>query len=351
LDIRVNVGRTGAVTPYAVLEPVFVGGATVTNATLHNEDEVRRKDVRVGDWVTVRRAGDVIPEVLGPILSKRARRLRKWHMPDSCPFCGHPIVREEGEAVSRCTGGFDCPSRLREYLFHFAYRGAMDIEGLGYKTVDLLLREGVIEDPADIFTLQPEDLLGREGWGETSVNNLMSAIEQAKDRPLAQLLTALGIPLVGATVAGTLARRFRTMDALLEASGEELEAIEGIGPELARSIRDWATDPVNRKLVKKLAAAGVWLSDTEPEGVDQDLLRGVTLVITGTLGRRSREAANTAVEDRGGKVTGSVSKRTTAVLVGESPGSKLAKAQELGVPIIDEETFERLLKEGPRALP
>ena len=274
VGIEVNVGRTGAVTPYAVLEPVFVGGATVTNATLHNADEIARKDLRIGDTVVVRRAGDVIPEVVAPVASARTGGEKRWRMPKQCPFCGNAIVRPEGEAVARCTGGFECPSRLREYLFHFAGRGGMDIEHLGYKTIDLLLTEGLISDPADIFTLDPEALLAFEGWGETSVGNLMSAIDAARDRPLARLLTALGIPLVGGTVARLLARRFGSMGALLDATPEELEAIDGIGPEIVRSVREWADDPANRALVDRLGAAGVRLADPEPEGGRSDVLAG-----------------------------------------------------------------------------
>jgi len=350
LAIEVNVGRTGAVTPYAVLEPVFVGGATVTNATLHNQDEIARKDLRVGDVVVVRRAGEVIPEVVGPVSSLRTGAERVWKMPARCPFCGSPIVRREGEAVARCTGGLACPSRLREYLFHFAGRGGMDIEGLGYKTIDMLLREGLIADPADVFSLTKESLISRERWGEVSVGNLLAAIDAARDRPLARLLTALGIPLVGGTVARVLARRFGSLDGLLGASEDELGSIDGIGPEIARSLRMWSADPESRRLVEKLRAAGVRLADEPAAGVDRSLLAGVTVVITGTLEGYSRDQARAAVEDRGGKVAGSVSRKTTAVVVGESPGSKAQKAQELGVPTLDEAAFTRLLAEGPAAL-
>ncbi len=349
--IEINVGRTGAVTPYAVLEPVFVGGVTVSTATLHNEGEVHRKDVRPGDTVIVRRAGDVIPEVVGPVLATRPPGRRKWHMPAVCPFCGNPIVLPEGEAKARCTGGYACPSRLREYLAHFGSRGAMDIEGLGYKTVDLLLREGLIADPADLFTLDGDRLLGEEGWGEVSVDNLMAAIDAARDRPLGRLLTALGIPHVGGTVARVLAREFRSLPRLLAAGDDEITAIDGIGPEIATSIRDWASDPANRELVRKLEVAGVRLADPEPEGTSSALLEGVTLVLTGTLQESSRDEAKAAVEERGGKVTGSVSGRTTAVVAGEAPGSKLRKAADLGVPVIDEATFRRVLAEGPGAIP
>ncbi len=353
LDIKVNVGRTGAVTPYAVLEPVFVGGANISSATLHNEDEIRRKDLRIGDVVVVRRAGDVIPEVVAPVPSARTGEERIWHMPTTCPFCGSPIVRPDGEKVARCTGGYSCPSRLREWLFYFASRAGMDIDGMGYKTIDLLIREGLIRDPADIFFLRPEQLLGYEGWGEVSVGNLMRAIEAAKDRPVAQLLTALGIRHVGDSVARLLTRRYRSIDSLRAAPEEELAAIDGIGPVIARSIREWFDDPENQALLDKLAEAGVRLEDPVGEtDVPADLLDGVTVVITGTLEGFTREEAEEAVVERGGRATGSVSKRTTALVVGENPGaSKVRKAEELGIPMIDEGTFVRLLDEGPSVLP
>ena len=242
--IQINIGRTGAATPFAVLDPVFVGGATVGMATLHNADQVALKDVRVGDQVIVRRAGDVIPEVVGPVVAARTRKLRKWSMPANCPFCGNPIVRVEGEAVARCTGGFECPSRVREWLFHFASRGGMDIEHMGYKTIDLLLDDGLITDPADIFTFDVGQLRGREGWGDISVNNLSRAIEAAKDRPVARLLTALGIRHVGGTIARTLVRHFKSIPALMAATEEEISQVEGIGPTIARGVAEWAADPV-----------------------------------------------------------------------------------------------------------
>lgn len=351
LEIRINIGRTGAATPYAVLEPVFVGGATITNATLHNQDEVARKDIRVGDTVVIRRAGDVIPEVVGPVVSLRTGVEKVWKMPKKCPFCRNPIVRNAGEAVARCTGGFECPSRLVEYLYHFASRGGMDIEHLGGKTIQMLMDEGAISDPADIFTLDPGLLLERDGWGETSVANLMAAIDAARDRPLGRLITALGIPLVGGTVARLLARRFRNLDVLMAAAEDDLAAIEGIGPEIVRSVREWSADPANRALVAKLQAAGVRTADAEPEGVDTGLLTGVTVVVTGTLAGFSREGAKVAVEDRGGKVASSVSPKTDAVVAGESPGgAKLQKAIDLGVPVVDEPTFVALLERGRKAL-
>ena len=281
--ILINVGRTGAVTPYAVLEPVFVGGVTVTNATLHNEGEVHRKDLREGDTVIVRRAGDVIPEVVGPVLSRRPRGAKVWKMPKKCPFCGNPIVQPEGEAKAKCTGGYTCPSRLREHLAHFAGRGAMDIEGLGYKTIDLLLTESIIDDPADIFTITPEDLLGREGWGEVSVTNLLSGIDAARDREVWRLMVGLGIDHVGGTVARVLARRFGSIDAVAAASGEDIAAIEGIGPEIAGSVVDWFGDDDDKQLVEKLRAAGVRMVDPVDDSGAGDLLAGITVVLTGTL--------------------------------------------------------------------
>ena len=351
-EIRINVGRTGAVTPYAVLDPVFVGGVTVTNATLHNEGEIHRKDVRPGDTVVVRRAGDVIPEVVGSVLSLRPSDASQWRMPATCPFCSNPIVLPEGQAKARCTGGFTCPSRLREYLFHFASRGAMDIEGLGYKTVDMLLREGLIKDPADIFSLDAEALLQFDGWGEVSVNNLLDAIAGAKDQPLARLLTALGIDHVGGTVARALADRFRSMPALMAATEDDITAIEGIGPEIARSMVAWSGDPDNQDLVSRLGTAGVRLVDPEPEPptAAASVLAGMSFVVTGTLDNYSRSEAKAAIEELGGRVTGSVSGKTTALVAGASPGSKLAKAEALAVPVLDEDGLQRLLAEGPSVL-
>ncbi|MCI0424249.1 MAG: NAD-dependent DNA ligase LigA [Actinobacteria bacterium] len=352
-DIRVNIGRTGAVTPFAVLEPVFVGGAKVSLATLHNQDQIALKDVRIGDKVVVRRAGDVIPEVVGPVTAARTGTERVWEMPATCPFCGYPIVRAEGEAVARCTGGFECPSRVREWLFHFAGRGGMDIEHLGYKTIDLLLEMGLIHDPADIFTFDVTQLLGLEGWGETSVTNLARAIDAARDRPVSRLLTALGIRHVGGTVARTLALRFGGLPALIEAAEEEISGVEGIGPVIAKEVRAWSLDPDNRRLVTRLAAAGVRVVDPVDEAAPgSDLLAGTIFVVSGTLEGMTREEAEAAVVARGGKTTGSVSSKTTALVVGESPGaSKTRRAEELGIPIIDGETFEKVLEQGPRALP
>ncbi len=347
LDIQINVGRTGRATPFAVLDPVFVGGANVGMATLHNETEVHRKDVRIGDTVVVRRAGDVIPEVLGPVESLRTGDERVWAMPETCPFCGNPIVRPDGEKDARCTGGYECPSRLREWLAFFAGRTAMDIDGLGYKTIDFLLSEGKISDPADIFTLKAEDFAGYEGWGEVSIGNLLDGIDGARDRPISRLIVALGIRHVGPSASKELARRYRTVPALLDAPEEELTEIEGIGDVIAGAWTEWANDEENRRLIERMAAAGVRMEDPEPDGVGSSLLDGCVFVVTGTLPSHSRDEAKEAVEARGGKVTGSVSGKTTAVIAGESPGgSKLSKAEELGIPVLGPEEFEALLAEG-----
>jgi DNA ligase (NAD+) len=347
--IEIHIGRTGAATPFAVLEPVFVGGANVGMATLHNEDEIHRKDVRVGDTVVVRRAGDVIPEVVGPVPSLRTGNEQIWHMPSTCPFCGHAIVRPEDGKVARCTGGLECPSRLREWLAHFASRDGMDIEGMGYMTIDLLLREKLIADPADIFFLKADDLLGFEGWGDISVGNLLDAIDTARRRPLHRLLVALGIRHVGGTVARVLSRSSGDIERLLGAEEADLAGIEGIGPVIAASVKEWAEDPENLALIDRFRIAGVQLADEQPAGVSSSL-GGLAFVITGTLSSLGREEAKTAVEDRGGRVTSSVSRKTSVLIAGASAGSKLAKAEELGVPVLDETAFLQLLEEGPEAV-
>ena len=359
--IEINIGRTGAATPFAVLQPVFVGGANVERATLHNEDEIHRKDVRVGDHVVVRRAGDVIPEVVGPVSSRRTGEERSWSMPSHCPFCDSPIARPEGEKVARCTRGLTCPSRLREWLFHFAGRGGMDIEGMGYKTIDFLLEKGLIEGPADIFFLTSEHFIQPDddpspraakspyfiGWGEISVRNLMNGIEAARGHPIARLLVGLGIRHVGGTVARLLAREMGSMARLQTAAVETLAAIDGVGPIIAESVVEWFSDGANRRLVDRLGEGGVRLADPEPADGPSQALAGVTLVLSGGLEAMTRAAAKAAVEERGGKVTSSVSRKTTALVAGLKPGSKLAKAESLGVPVLDEAGFRRLLDEGP----
>ncbi len=346
-DIQINVGRTGRATPFAVLEPVFVGGANVGMATLHNEDEVHRKDVRIGDTVVVRRAGDVIPEILGPVESLRNGSERIWSMPEDCPFCGNPILKPEGEKDARCTGGYECPSRLREWLAYFAGRSAMDIDGLGYKTIDFLLTEGKITDPADIFTLGASDFEGYEGWGDVSISNLLAGIDTARDRPLARLIVGLGIRHVGPSAAKELARHFRRMDALMAVDGAELTDLDGIGPVIAEAWAEWASESDNQELIRRMAEAGVRMENPEPEGSGTGLLDGLTFVVTGTLPDHSRDEAKDALEALGAKVTGSVSNKTTALIAGESPGaSKVTKAEAVGVPVIDADGFAKLLSEG-----
>ena len=340
-DIQVHVGRTGAVTPFAVLEPVFVSGVTVTTATLHNEDEVARKDVRIGDTVTIRRAGDVIPEVVGPVTSKRTGKERKFKMPKTCPSCGSEIVRPEGEAVARCTG-LDCPSQRVEKLFHFAGRSAMDIEGLGYQTIIALTDRDWLNDIGDIYSLTSEHLAQLEGFGEKSIDNLMTAIERSKSRSLGNLLIGLGIRHVGGTVAFQIAREAGSLAKLQEMSAEELVAMEGIGPVIAESVATFFGQDRNRAVIEKLRAAGV---DPEEVAVEFDgPLVGKTFVLTGSLEGFSRGEATALIEDQGGKVTSSVSKKTDYVVVGADPGSKFDKAKQLGIETLDEDALGKLLK-------
>jgi len=350
-DIRINIGRTGAATPFAVLEPVFVGGANVSMATLHNEEQVRQKDVRVGDRVVVRRAGDVIPEVVGPVLAADQERSSPWEMPSDCPFCKGPILRPEGEAVARCTRGLTCPSRLREWLFHFSSRGGMDIDGLGYKTVDMLLRDGTITGPADIFSLGREHFEDREGWREKSISNLLGGIEAARHRPLWRLLVALGIRHVGPGGARLITARYRSMDQIAAATEEDLAAIDGIGETIARSMREWMADPDNQDLIAKMGEGGVSLADPEPEEKVLPTLAGLSLVVTGGLDSMNRESIQQAIVARGGRFVSSVSGKTSALVVGASPGvSKVTKAQRLGTPVLNEDQFLALLEHGPEGI-
>jgi DNA ligase (NAD+) len=343
--IEVHVGRTGVATPWAQLEPVFVGGVTIGTATLHNEDEVARKDVREGDTVIVRRAGDVIPEVVGPVPSLRPKGSKPWAMPKKCPSCHQPLVRQEGEAATRCVN-LECPSQLVESLFHFASRGAMDIEGLGYKTIIWLTERELPErkllrDPADVYSLRPEHFEGHEGWGELSINNLMNAIEASKKRPLGNVLIALGIPHVGGR-AFDIAAQSGSLDRLKEMSEEDFLAMDGIGPVIARSITQFFSQSRNLDVIDRLQAAGV--DPKEAPRSNDGPLAGKTFVVTGTLEGFSRQGASDAIEERGGKVTGSVSKKTDYVVVGANPGaSKYDKAKELGLELLDEEAFTSLL--------
>jgi DNA ligase (NAD+) len=345
-SIDVHTGRTGKVTPFAVLDPVFVGGVTITYATLHNEDEVWRKDVRAGDTVIVRRAGDVIPEIVGPVLSKRKKGARKWKMPATCNACGTPLMRKPGEADYRCPNRRGCPSQGIEWLFHFAGRGAMDIEHLGYMTVMRLLEKGLIEDPADIYALDAEKLSQLPGFKDKAITNVLDQIEASKDRPIWRLLVGLNIRHVGGHVAQVLAQAFGSIDALAEASEDDIDAVPEIGPEIAATVAEWFDEDENLQLIAKLRSAGVRLADERGEVATTGPLEGLSVVLTGGLSELTREEATAAAEDAGARVTSSVSKKTSFVVAGENPGTKLTKAESLGVEVIDEVEFLRRIDRG-----
>jgi DNA ligase (NAD+) len=342
-SIDVHTGRTGKITPFAVLEPVVVGGVTITYATLHNEDEVRRKDVRKKDTVVVRRAGDVIPEIVGPVLAKRPKDARKWRMPKKCPSCGTPLVRPEGEADWRCPNKAGCPDQSVEWLFHFAGRGAMDIEGLGYMTGMALLNKGFIQDPADIYRLTVEQLAELEGFAEKSIENLLRAIEASKDRPIWRLLVGLNIRHVGSHVAQVLASAFRSIDALAAASADEIDAVPEIGPEIAASVAAWFDDPENLALIEKFRSAGMRLEDEARADEGPKPLEGKSIVLTGGMDTVSRDEATRLAQQAGARVSSSVSKKTDFVVAGENPGSKYDQAMKVDVEIIDEQEFLRRL--------
>jgi DNA ligase (NAD+) len=345
--IMVSIGRTGRATPFAQLEPVFVGGSTVGLATLHNEDEVARKDVREGDTVIVRKAGDVIPEVVGPVLAKRKRGARRWRFPTECPRCGQPLVRLEGEANHRCVN-FECPAQRVQRIVFFAGRSAMDIEGLGEERVHQFVAAGLLTDAADIYDLTVEQLVPLERIGERSAQLLVDAIDASRTRPLAKLLVGLGIFHVGPPTAVALARELGSLDAIANATEEDLVAVDGIGPIIAASIRAFFAVDRNRTLVEDLRRAGVNFAGPAPAAAPEGAgrLTGVTFVLTGTLDGLTREQAEAEIVARGGKVTSSVSKKTDYVVTGASPGSKLAKAEQLGVPVIGEAELRALLERG-----
>jgi DNA ligase (NAD+) len=346
--IMVSIGRTGRATPFAQLEPVFVGGSTVGLATLHNQDEVARKDVRVGDTVIVRKAGDVIPEVVGPVLAKRKRGARKWKFPTECPVCHQPLVRLDGEADTRCVN-VDCPAQRVQRIVFFAGRSAMDIEGLGEERVTQFVNAGLLSDAADVYSLTVDALVPLERIGDRSAQLLVAAIDASRSRPLAKLLVGLGIRHVGPSAAVALARELGDLDAIAGAAEEDLAVVPGVGGVIAQSVQAFFTIDRNRELIEKLRAAGVNFQGparvTAP--VDGPSLEGLAFVLTGTLPSMTREEAQAELEARGAKVTGSVSKKTSYVVVGESPGSKLAKAEQLGVPTLDEPGLRHLLEHGP----
>jgi DNA ligase (NAD+) len=355
LDIRVNVGRTGRVTPFAFMEPVTVAGSTVSLATLHNADEVRRKGVLIGDTVTIRKAGDVIPEVLGPVVNLRTGDEREFVMPTTCPECGTPLRHErEADVDIRCPNARSCPAQLRERIFHMAGRGAFDIEMLGYEAAVALLAAGVVHDEGDLFALDERKLLAvdlfRTKAGELSANGrkLLSNLAAAKDRPLWRVLVALSIRHVGPTAAQALAREFRSLDAIEAADEQALAAVDGVGPTIAAAVHEWFTVDWHREVVAKWRAAGVRLAEPVDDSVVRHL-EGLSIVVTGSLEGFSRDEATEAITRRGGRAAGSVSKKTAFVVVGQEPGSKYDKAVALKVPVLDENGFRVLLDKGAEA--
>ncbi len=352
LDIQVGVGRTGRVTPFAVLAPVLVAGSTVSRATLHNESEVKRKGVLIGDTVTIRKAGDVIPEVLGPVVDLRDGTERAFVMPDRCPECGAPLRPEKDSDVDiRCPNQETCPAQLRERLFHLAGRGSFDIEALGYEAATALLNAKVITNEGDLFSLTADDLARTDLFttkaGALSANGkrLLANLENAKQVPLWRVLVGLSIRHVGPTAARALATEFGSLNAIEDADVEQLAGVEGLGMTLAQSIHDWFAVDWHREIVEKWRAAGVSMEDERDDSIVRTL-EGKTIVVTGSLEDFSRDGAKEAILQRGGKASGSVSKKTDYVVIGESPGSKAAKAEQLGVPVLDEDAFKRLLETG-----
>ncbi len=336
IDIILSVGRTGAVTPVAIMEPVRVGGVTIRRATLHNEDEIRRKDIRIGDWVIVRRAGDVIPEVVKPLKERRTGKEKPFVMPKYCPVCGSPLVKKPGEAIYRCPNP-ECFPRLAKKIAHFVSKPAMDIEGLGPKVVEQLITAGIIRDIPDLYKIRKEDLLSLEGFAEKSAQNLLEAIERSKNTTLPRFIFALGIRHVGEVTAQVLAKHFKSLERLMNATVDELEAIPGIGPEVAKSIYQWFQDKKNQELIRSLLEAGITV---EPMEAEKRLpLEGKSFVFTGGLKSMKRSEAKKLVMSLGGEVQSTVGKNTDFVVVGENPGSKLKKARQLGIKTIGEDEF------------
>ena len=344
LDIQVNVGRTGVLTPLAILKPVNIGGVIVKQATLHNFDFIREKDIRIGDQVLVKRAGEVIPYILGPLPEKRAGNEKPFQMPTSCPSCGSKIQKEPGEVAYYCVNS-SCPAQLARNIENFASRGAMDINGLGPQIIAQLIDAGLIHSAADLYTLKKEDLLKLEKFGEKKAENLLQAIQASKQQPLERLIIGLGIHGVGEVAARKLASTFHSLDNLSQADVSQLEQLEGIGPNIAQSIVGWFQQPHNRELLEKLKQNGVWpVEAEESEQLKRKPLAGLTFVITGTLPTLTREEATRLIEENGGKVTDSVSRKTSYLVLGAEPGSKYIKAVELGVPILDENQLKELIK-------
>lgn len=345
LSIEVNVGRTGVLTPTAEFSPVSLAGTVVRRASLHNLDLIRQRDIRTGDLVVIRKAGDIIPEVVRSLPEERTGQETEFHMPDVCPACGSPVVRPEGEAAYRCTGGLICPAQIRRGLMHFASRDAMDIDGLGEKMVNLLVDESLVANAADLYGLRQEQLEPLPRMGKLSAANLVAAIDRSRQRGLGPLIFALGIRHVGQKAGMNLARHFGSLAALMEASLEDLAAVDEVGPAMAASLREFFTEPGNRQVISRLMEAG--LKTTEDAAPRGNRLAGVTFVLTGTLETMSRSEASALIEAQGGKVSSSVSKKTTYVVAGSEAGSKLDKALSLGVPVLEEGQFLLLLETGP----
>ena len=352
LEIGINVGRTGSLNPYAVLEPVVVSGATVQHASLHNEEDIRRKDIRIGDWVVIERAGDVIPQVVEPVAARRTGEETEFYMPERCPVCETPVVKPDDDAMHRCPN-FTCPAQFFELLKHYVSKGAADIDGLGERWCGILIEQGMVADIADLYYLEKEQLLGLDRMGDKLAAKIMTSIEGSKQRPLPRLLFGLGILHVGGEVAELLSQNFASVEDLGSASEEDLTEIQGIGPKIAASIAAWFLEPANLRVVEKLRRAGVRLEqDALPAAVaaatEDAPFSGLTFVVTGTLSAFSRSDAEARIKKLGGKVTSSVTKKTSYVVVGASPGSKAATAQKLGARILDEGAFLSLL-ESPAA--
>jgi DNA ligase (NAD+) len=345
LGIDVEVGRTGVLTPKAVLEPVEINGVIVKNATLHNFDYIAEKDIRVGDRVLVKRAGEVIPYIIGPIVDARSGKEKTYKPPTKCPACGQAVEHFEGEVAWYCVNAA-CPAQLVRNIEHFVSRGAMDITGLGIKIVEQLIETGLVKDVADLFTLKKEQLLELEGFADKKAENLLGSLEQAKGQGLSRLLAALGIHSVGEVMAGDLAHVFGDLSALSKASAEELQQIEGVGPNIAESIVDWFAQPANQKVLKKLKAAGVDPKMKKDEKKKEGALSGFTFVVTGTLEGFTRDGIKEFIEQNGGKVTDSVSKKTSYLVLGENPGSKVEKARSLGVKILNEAELRKLVEKS-----
>lgn len=344
IDIGINVGRTGTLNPYAILEPVSVGGVIIERAALHNEEDIHRKDIRIGDWVIVQRAGEVIPEIIGPVVSRRTGAEKIFRMPQNCPVCGAKVIKPEGEVMSRCPNA-SCPAQIQERLQHFASRGAMDIEGLGEKWCIALYKAGLVKDVADFYYLTKEQLLTLERMGEKSATNLINAINASKSRPLSRLIFALGIPHVGSEIAETLAKHFKSLDRLAEASLDELQSIPTIGPKIAQSIISFFSEPKNRNIIKKLEEAGVKTKEEVVEAKPLPL-SGMEFVITGKLHSFTRAQAEAKIKELGGTVGSNVSRKTTYLVVGADPGSKLERARALGIKLLTEEEFIKMIGEA-----